>query len=129
MNIKQIKTTRDNTKVILESQEKVGVCTKTGIGKGKHRNKDKDKTTQKTNGLEDMNGYYLCRNCGKNHKGVCCKPITGTTSKQGGGDTPRKWMSKSATKNYIKQMVTSEMKKKNKKIKGKTFIVSATQTL
>ena len=117
LKIKQLKTTRDNVEVILELQEKVELCTKTGNGKGKHRNKDKDKTTQKINGQKDENDYYLCGNCGKTHKSVYRKPVAGTTSNQGGSDAPRKWMCKSATKNYIKQMVTSETK--NKKRKGK----------
>ena len=98
---------RDNAKVVSELQGKVGVRTKTGNGKGKHRNKDKDKTTQKANGPKDKNCYYSCGNCGKTHKGICCKSVTGTTSNQGGGDTPRKRIRKSTTKNYIKQMVTS----------------------
>ena len=65
--------TRENAIAIEELQEKVGVRTKNGNKKDKH--KDKDKGTQKDNGPKDKNGYYLCGNCGKTHKGVCRKPI------------------------------------------------------
>ena len=44
LNIKQLKTTRDNAKAILELQDKVGVCMKTGNGKGKHKNSDTAQT-------------------------------------------------------------------------------------
>ena len=56
---------------------------------------------------------------GKTHKGVCHKlnNIIQQLFKQG-GDAPRKWAGKSATKNYIKQMVISETKKSQKQ-KGK----------
>ena len=64
-----------------------------------------------------MNDYYLCGNCGKTHKGVCHKPVKGSTSDQ--NTTPRKdWMTKKATRNYIKTMVASESKKKIQKGKG-----------
>ena len=119
LKIKQLERTCDNAKTILELQKKVGVHTKTGNGKSKHRNKDKDKTTQRANKPKEKNGYTLCGNCGKTHKYVCCKSVTGTTSKQGDSDSPRKRMNESATKNYIKQMVTSETKKKNTKRKGR----------
>ena len=127
LKIKQLETTRNNAKAILELQEKAGLHTKTGIGKGKHRNRDKDKSVQKGNGLKDENGYYLCGNCGKTNKGVYCKPIPGTGSDKGGDDAPQKWMIKSATKNYIKQIATSETKKKNKKEKEKDVVVAAAQ--
>ena len=109
---------RDNAKAILELQENAGFRTKGGNGKGKGKNRDKNKQTQKANGPKDANGYYLCGNCGKTHKGVCCKLVKGATSDQ--DITPRKdWMIKKATRNYIKTMVASESKKNIRKGKGK----------
>ena len=57
---------------------------------------------QEGNGPKDKNGYYLCGTCGKTHKGVCCKLNTTQQPSKQGGDTLQKWMSKYATKNYIK---------------------------
>ena len=96
--MKDAEKSRENTKAIKELQATVGVCSKNGDGKGKQQ--DKDKRGKKGDGPKDENGYYLCGNCGKTHKGVCCKLVK--KFEQGGGDTPRKWMSKSATRNYIK---------------------------
>ena len=65
-----------------------------------------------------MNGYYICGNCEKTHKGVYRKPVIGATSDQ--NTTPEKdWMIKKATQNYIKTMVASESKKKIQKGKRK----------
>ena len=62
--------------------------------------------------------YYHCGNCGKTHKGVCGKPIQGATTDQN-TTSRKKWMSKKATRDYIKNMVASESKKKIRKGRGK----------
>ena len=122
LKLKEKEEKKDNAKAILELQQKAGLRTKSGSrsdkGKGKYGNKDNNRSTSKENRPKDGNGYYLCGNWGKTHKGLCCKPIKETTTDQ--NTTPRKdWVSKKATRNYIKQMVTSESKKKIRKGKGK----------
>ena len=85
-----------------------------------NRNRDKNKSTPKANGPKDTNGYYLCGNCEKTHKGVCHKPVPGITSNKDNVPQAYNWMTKKA-KNYIKKMVTDESKKQkmiqSKKIK------------
>ena len=49
LKIKQLETTRNNARAILQLQEKAGLRTKTGNGKGRNRNRDKDKSTPKSN--------------------------------------------------------------------------------
>ena len=126
LKIKDLEKTCNNAKAIKELQEKLGVCTKSGSGNGNSngndngngnsngndKHKHKDRTTQKGNGPKDKNGYYFCGNCGKTHKGVYHKSIPGTTTKQNGGIISQLWMTKKATRNYIKTMITSETKKK-----------------
>ena len=115
LKLKEKEKKKDSAKAILELQQKAGFCVKSGSrndkGKGKYRNRDKNISTSKQNGPKDVNGYYLCDNCGKTHKDVCCKPVPGATTDQ--NSTPRKdGMTKKATHNYIKTMVASETKKK-----------------
>ena len=71
---------KDSAKAILELQQKAGLRTKSGSrsnkgSKGKYGNRDKNRSTLKENGPKDGNGYYLCGNCNKTHKGVCRKPV------------------------------------------------------
>ena len=82
LKLKQLERDRDNTKAILELKENAELRTKSGNGKGngKYRNRDSDKSTPKANGPKDRNGYYLCGNCGKTHKGICRKPVKRTMS-------------------------------------------------
>ena len=115
MKLKEREKKRENTKAILELQQKEGLVTKSpnSKGKGKYGNRDKNRSTLKENGPKDDNGYYLCGNCGKTHKGVCRKPVKGATTDR--NTTPRRdWMSKKATRNYIKQMIPSDSKKNRK---------------
>ena len=113
----------NNDKAIAELQVQAGirVPTKTSSlrsGRPSKYNKDKTQSKPKTDGKPDANGYYLCANCGKTHKGVCRKPVPGATTDQ--NTTPRKeCMTKKATRNYIKPMVASKSKKKIRKGRGK----------
>ena len=125
--MKEAEKTRKNAKAIKELQTKAGIQKTGGKAKGKHKDKDK-RSAPKANGPKNEHSYYLCGNCGNTHKGVCKKPIKSDSSGGEATQTPRKdWMTKKAAKHYIKQMVTSEKKKKNKNKKG--TIVAATQTL
>ena len=123
MKLKEREKKKDSAKAILELQQKAGLRSKSGSrtnkrDKGKYGNRDKNRSTSKENGPKDGNGYYLCGNFNKTHTGVCQKPVQGTSTDQ--NTTPRKdWMTKKATWNYIKQIVTSESKKKIRKGKGK----------
>ena len=80
LNLRQTENQRDNAKAILELQENTGLRTKSGNRKDKGKNRDKNKPTPKANGPKTVNGYYLCGNCGKTHKGVCRKPVQDATS-------------------------------------------------
>ena len=120
--LKEREEKSNNSKTILELQQNAGNRTKSSSMKsgrtGKYGTRDKNKFTPKANGPKDDNGYYCCGNCGKTHKGVCRKPVSGATTDQ--NTTPRKeWITKKATCNYIKSMVASESKKQIRKGRGK----------
>ena len=91
LKLKQSERDRDSAKAILELQENAGLRIKSENGKRRSKcgNRDNDKSTPKANGMKEANGYYyLCGNCEKTHKGVCRKPVKGSTSDQ--NSTPRK---------------------------------------
>ena len=127
LKFKHAKTTRDNAKAILELQENAGLRTKSRNGKGKGKNRDKNKSTPKANGPKHGNGYYLCGNCGKTHKSVCRKPVPGATS-DNNTTSQAPWMTKKATRNYIKAMVASKSKKKIRKEKSKKHYSSSSSS-
>ena len=113
LKLKEREEKKESAKAIKELQEKTGLATTSPKGKGKFGNRDKHRSTPKADGPKDTNGYYNCGNCGKTHKGVCRKSVKGATTDQ--NTTPRKdWMSKKATRNYIKQMISSDSKKRRK---------------
>ena len=96
LKLKEREEKRDSAKAILELQQKAGLRSKSGsiTDKGdKDKYRDKNRSTSNGNGPKDANGYYLCGNCNKTHKGVCHKPIPGASTDQ--NTTPRKdWMTK-----------------------------------
>ena len=89
LQIKEKEKTTEHAKLIEELQEKLVVRRKRGDGNGKGKNKNKKQGAMKSNGPKDKNGYYLCGNCDKTHKGVCCKPIITQQPSKQRGDTPK----------------------------------------
>ena len=119
--IRETKEKRERDVAIKELQEKIGLATtaeKKERNKNKYGNRDKNRSTSKADGPKDGNEYYLCGNCGNIHRGVCRKPKGSTTDHN---TTPRKdWKRRdghrpnATTRNYIKQMISSDSKKRRK---------------
>ena len=124
LKIKEAREKKESAIAIKELQQKAGLATADSKDKTKgrfERNRDKNRSGSKADGPKDGNGYYKYGNCGKTHKGVCRK-LKKTTDQN---TTPRKdWRERNgkrpnaATRNYIKQMISSDSKK-NRKGKGK----------
>jgi len=115
LRVKETREKKENAMAIKELQEKAGLATTSPKErtKGKFGNRDrtKNRSTSKGDGPKDANGYYKCGNCNKTHQGVC-RRLKKTTDQN---TTPTKdWMTKKATRNYIKQMISSDSKKKRK---------------